>query len=240
MVPTSYTVSEYVDYLRNEVLLESANALGWPDLVDAEVLPPEVKTVTAHTDSTLTVSALVNELPANSMLIFEDGFTRTTSEIALVGATTINFTPDLDTEDPDDKKVLIYYATDQAKVPNPKFVAIADEALRQMGLENIEQINISNIRVFRILGRLELLRRITENRVPTYDKTIDWFDEDRNFQTRTIAKTPSFMSQQLIALYNRELTSLSEQLNPATPVEVPVTGIPAESLSQSSGVSIKW
>jgi hypothetical protein len=170
MVPTSYTVEEYIDYLRNEVLLESAESLGWPDLVESEVSLPEVKTVSAHTDSTITVSALLKFVPFGSTLTFEDGYMRMVSQAAAVGATTIHFSPDFDTENPNGKKVLIKYSTDRTQVPNPKFRAVVDEALRQIGLENIELVDITNVRLFRIVGRLELLRRILENRVSLYDQ----------------------------------------------------------------------
>lgn len=242
MVPTSYTVEEAVRFLRNEVILESANSLGWTDTVPAFVATPEVKTVDAFTDDTITVTATIHDIPLGSVLVFEDGFFRTTKAFVPVGETTISFTPDLDTEDPEDKKVLIRYSESQPAVPNPKFVAVVDEALRQLGLENIEQINPSNIRAFRILARMELLRRITENRVPRYDKTITWYDDDRNFGPRDIQRdTPSITNNQLLALYNREVTALSSELNPVdNTIPVPVSGIPAESLSQSSGVVIKW
>ncbi len=240
MVPTSYTVEEYVNYLRNEVLLETANELEWPDLVTPEIALPEVKTVSAHTADTITVPALINRVAIGSLLIFEGGFARTVSEDSDVAATSITFEPDLTTEDPDGEKVLIRYTRDIPQIPNPKFIAVTDEVLRQMGLENIEQINITNVRVFRLLGRLELLRRITENRVPYFDENTVWYDTDRNFAPRVISDTPSILTQQLLALYNREVVSINAELNLVVPVEVPQTGIPAESLSQSSGVKITW
>jgi len=240
MVPTSYTVEEYIDYLRNEVLLESAESLGWPDLVESEVSLPEVKTVSAHTDSTITVSALLKFVPFGSTLTFEDGYMRMVSQAAAVGATTIHFSPDFDTENPNGKKVLIKYSTDRTQVPNPKFRAVVDEALRQIGLENIELVDITNVRLFRIVGRLELLRRILENRVSLYDQRTVWIDEDNNFVQRELVSTPSITTNQLLTLYSREIEAFRKELAPTLEVEVPEVNISIPSLSQSQGVSIRW
>ncbi len=241
MVPTSYTINEAVNYLRQEVLRESAETLGWKDLVKPIILPPEVKTVSAHTSTTITVSALANKIPVDSSLVFEDGYFRTTSVVANAGATSITFTPALTTEDPDGKKVLIHYAPNQPAVPNQKFIDVVDEVLRQMNIENIEELNFTNIRIFRLLARLELLRRMTENRTTKYDARATWFDEDRNFAERTFEDTPSLISQQLFILYDYETAALGAELVvPAEETPVPVRGVPQESLSQSSGVKITW
>ncbi len=240
MIPKSYTLEEFADYLRYDVLLESADALGWGNLVDPVDPLPEVKTIDSSTTTQLTLTAgLANQVPHNTLIVFEDGTFSHSVGVTDVAATVIELQEPIVEDVHDDEKILIKFQ-DSTRVLNPKYIYVADETLRQMGLENIELINESNIRVFRMLGRLELLRRVSEDRVSKYDDSITWYDEDKGNVARTIGSSPSVVNAQVLTLYNRELNAISQELNPPVESSVPQLGIPAESLSQSSGVALKW
>ncbi len=246
MVPTGYTVEGFIDYLRYEVLRESADALGWGNLVEREVPLPEVKTVSASTTTTITVPALANDIESNSVVIFEDGYSRTTQGFVAAGGTVLTLQEPIVDNAPDGKKVLIIYSPYIERVQNPKYVYTVDETLRQMGLENIEQINPSNIEEFRLRGRMELLRRITESRVSKSDQLINWFDPaaggGTNTVDRTISSAPFAISDQLFKLYNREVTALQALLNVAqgNVVQSSTFHVPDESNSSSSEVAVVW
>jgi hypothetical protein len=244
MVPIGYTVEEFIDYLRFEVLRESADALGWGNLIDRVVPLPEVKTVSASTTTTITVSALANAVASNSLIIFEDGYARTTQGDVAAAGTVLTLQEPIVDNAPDGKKVLIIYAPYTERVQNPKYVYVVDEALRQMGLENIEQINASNIIEFRLRGRLELLRRITESRVTLSDRDINWADNSGTSTIQRIQSTKPFtISQQLFALYDRETKALSDELAAAQVVVVtptPTFNVPDEANSSSTEITVGW
>lgn len=241
-VQTKWTVEEAVNYLAYGILRDSAAPLGWGPLVPYERGGVEIRTVTSNnnaTPSVLTVPAITNAFPRGTYLIFEDNTDAITNDDEAAGSTSIAVNTTLTTDQYAGKKVAFIYQPQGAEVPNPKYIAVVDEALRQMELEDIESIDASNLREFRLRARLELLRRISEGRAYQYDYTENYGTNDPDVVE--IPHSPAQVTARIIQFYLTEQGRISSALFPATaPTPVTVLGIPAESLSISSGVGIKW
>ncbi len=244
-VKTSYTVEEFANYLASNVLLDAAEPLGWGPYVP--YVPPgiETKTVSSNTaasPSVLTLSAgLVHAAPAGATLITEDGLTAKTLNSEAIGATVIEIDIPLTLNAWATKDIAIVYSNPVAPVPNPKYVSIVDEALRQMGLEDIENINATNVRELRIRGRLELLRRVAEDRTYQYDYITGFNQVDVDGNPLDVSHQPTDITNHILKLYDEEVNRFSRELFPQAVVEVEIIneGVP-EFLSSSEGVEVTW
>lgn len=234
------SVEQASDYLRFGGLRASADPLGWGQTTPHTSRGIEIKTVTSHTTTVLTVPPLTNDHPMGTTIVFEDGRSRVSILDQEAGDTTITLNQAIVADSATAMRIAIVYRGIEAPIPNPKYTYVVDEALRQMGFEHIESINAENMYEFRLRARVEMLRRVAEGNVASFDYITNYYGPTDDPATSQVPVYRNPTIQQVVNLYNLEAQKLNNFLVEQTPSTVVQTGIPSESLSQSSGVSVKW
>jgi hypothetical protein len=231
-IPTSYTYDEFADYLKFEVLRESAETLGFGDTTPEQPALTQnlVVTGTAGIGNTILIEQSQMALPTGSTLTFTGGKVRTLASPLAVGDVSVSVNSGWT-----GSQVVagnIYTRTIKAavaRVRNPVYNLITDEVLSQMGLTNINQVGPTNIKFFRLAGRVEILKRAMQSMASEY-----------NYTSPGSIHSRSQVYNQVVELYRREysrlqrLASLANQ--PATLGE-PDT---PESLSGSTDIILVW
>lgn len=231
-VPVSYTYDEFADYLKDEVLLDSADGLGFGDII------PEIPQVTARViirESGTPPYDFTNDipiyepgfsLPVGASLTWSNGVTRTlntaltpTSTLMTINGLGGNFNPG------DYANIVMRNAV--ARVRNSIYAAVTDEVLISMGLSDITEVNSMNIALFRAYGRVELLRKVMQSIAGNYNY---------NMPVGGKLNTSSVYTQ-VIRMFQREQSRLNGLLAEAGTLSPEV---PDESLSYSGDVAVVW
>lgn len=170
-VPTSYTYDTFADYLKDEVLRDSAAALGFEDYVPE--IPEIVARVIVRTNSNTTSVPIYQPgftLASGTSLAFSNGATRTLGADMAANATSITISSAANLHVNDFASIQLRAAV--ARIRNSIYDSITDETLISMGLTDIAQVVPANIEIFRAYGRLELLRKVMQNVAAKYNYTM--------------------------------------------------------------------
>src|SRR4028118_596381 len=173
--PTTYTYEEFADYLKLEVLRDSAEWLGWGDLVSPAPRRFYETTVTSNTGSfgtpvrsTIVIPRTEAYIRQGTVLTFSGGLTRTAYANYPEATTSIDVTPPLTLNQVQGQTMSFTVSEEIERVRNPNYDLVTDHVLSQMGLTNINQVNATNVYTFRLLGRLEILKRAFGNTAADY------------------------------------------------------------------------
>jgi hypothetical protein len=246
-VPTSYTEEEYYDYLRNFILMESADSLDFENNPDAS--PSDSQTIYVRdyveqqygggastppywyaTYAMVTPGKYV--LEAGTVLTFSGGAVRTLLHDFEPGDEVMHFVhthaggPGAGTVNVGDS-----VTTNIAAVTvewNPIYESITNYVLEKMGLSDISEVNETNVRFFRRYGRVEVLKRAMQQAAAEYP-----YQAAGDFVDREIPY--AFIRD----LYQKEDARL-ENLEVQFMVDQPQPFIPVESESSSSKVKVIW
>jgi hypothetical protein len=172
-VPTSYTYDEFADYLKDEVLRDAAEGIGYGDLVPGiPAIAGRIEIRASGTPPYNFTSGIPIYQPGFSVavatsLTFSNGATRTLATALTPTSTTMNINGLGAGFNPGD------YASVQlraavARVRNPIYDVVTNEVLVQMGLSAIGDVNAENVAFFRQFGRIEILRKAMQNVAGSY------------------------------------------------------------------------
>lgn len=115
-----------------------------------------------------------------------------------------------------------------ARVRNTDYNFVTDEVLRQMGLTNINQINETNVKLFKLIGRVEILKKAMQTMSGSY-----------SYQSNSgIGNTRSQAYQQVVRLFNYEQQRLFNVLAQES-FELS-SYIPEEAESSSNSIEVIW
>lgn len=115
-----------------------------------------------------------------------------------------------------------------ARVRNTNYDFVTDEVLRQMGLTDINQINSTNIKLFRLIGRVEILKKAMQTSSANY-----------TYQSNSgIGNSRSQAYQQVVRLFNIEQQRLFNILAQES-FEIN-SSVPEEAESSSNTVGVIW
>lgn len=167
-LPTTYTYDTAEDYLRDEVLMDFANVLGWIDIAGTAATVVRVEASSYSTgDSVVTVNALTGPVKSGTVLRWQQASDDTLtgqavqlSADAATGATSISvFT----TNHSLSNSVYAPIVTSSGRVPydsSEVYVPVIDETLIQLGLSDINLITAANAGMFRGRLKVEVWRSI--------------------------------------------------------------------------------
>ena len=115
-----------------------------------------------------------------------------------------------------------------ARVRNTNYNFVTDETLRQMGLVDITQINSTNIKLFRLIGRVEILKKAMQTMSGNY-----------TYSSNTgVGNTRQQAYQQVTRLFQIEQQRLFTVL--AQGSFVPSSSVPEEADSTSNRIRVVW
>lgn len=231
-VPTSYTYETFADYLKNEVFRDSAEGIGFEDYV------PEIPQITARIVIRASGTPPYNfttgipiyqpgfSKAAGASLVWSNGVTRTLDAAITPTSTTMNIAGLGGGFNPGDYSTVILRAA-VARVRNQIYDIVADEAIAQMGLSGIGDVDSTNIKLFRQMGRVELLRKAMQNVATRYNYTTPIGGP----------ATQQDVYTQVVSMYQREQLRLNALLREGNS---PTASIPEESNSESRDVALVW
>lgn len=193
-IPTGYTLETFSQWLTEEMFFSDTEELGLADLAGGTTDAYKDLTVMGNTTFTPTVNSTynLNILPSpfafeqNEEIVFENGIV-----VQVYSAVDRDWSPDDLTEDSivtygdtvlpvkviavpsgtdihDGLRVRVKTADATDRIPNPIINTIMGFALAQMGLNDISQINQSNMYTFRQFAIVEALKVIMQNKVSNY------------------------------------------------------------------------
>lgn len=250
--PTTYTYDEFADYLQREVLREAASTLGWADSVPFQskvvnVLRFRDNGTGAMASGTFTVEQSPMRLFIGDNITLSNGVVYQVTTPSGGSGITIGDQPlpaglDIGGIRVTMNKIsgtgnwsnsIVYervVKNEVARVRNPKFNAVTDEVLNQLGLTNISQVNsVVGALLFRTAGRVEILRRSMQGMAADYN----YFSEGNTTNTR------SQIYQQTSRLFQYEERRLRELIRRINYVP-PTLKMPDEALSSSMTTTPTW
>lgn len=123
------------------------------------------------------------------------------------------------------------YAPAVERVRNPIYNAIMNDTLEKMGLTDIAQIDETNIRYFRLLGRLEALKYGMQNTAGDYA-----------YSSNSSASTNygGTVNSQVIRMFQREDKRILDILDYENFIPAENSDVPDESLSQDREIKVVW
>jgi hypothetical protein len=234
-LPTSYTYEDAANYMQFSILRESASYLGWGDI--KPYIPKKENVITVR-DSVYPFNngANIPILPspiyiaAETNLTFASGRTVRTYYNLEVDGTELRINTAAGNGLP-----LIYGDTitlletsEQLRVRNTYYDTISDEVLNNLGLTNMNQINSTNIFLFRMNCRVEILKRAMQTTAADYSYLSEGDGPTREQVYKQIRRLFQIEEARYYRLAAEELFIL------------PSVNIPQESESRSSQVTIVW
>ncbi len=114
------------------------------------------------------------------------------------------------------------------RVRNTDFNFVTDEVLRQMGFIDITSINSTNIQLFRLIGRVEILKKAMQSMSASY-----------SYQSNSgVGNTRQQAYQQVTRLFNYEQQRLFTYLAQTT-FQLS-SAVPEEAESSSNTIRVVW
>jgi len=229
-IPTSYTYNTFADYLKNEVLQQAADSLGWGDTVEeTPAVTQQLVVLDIYGNGKYAIAPSEMKFNQYQTITFDNGKQRTLDQALNLNDIILYANPsysgtELTVGD-------AYTRTIQpamTRVRNPIYNLVTDEVLNKMGLTNINQIDATNIKMFRLIGRVELLRRAMQNTAADFS----YLSEGQG-----VARNQVY--QHLIALFTREENRLNRVMFEAG-ADFPDAIIPVESESASVPTTLVW
>ena len=192
MIPASYTVETFSDYLEFEVLMQTAVEIGWIDLSqsldpttvidvvglgeirvgDGQIMAIVQPNVSPLNSATHTIVASLFDIPAGTKISFGTT-TRTTLNPVAAGATSITFTSAISLSSGLGNVGRFYNAPVLPRVHNPQYAAIINEVLVKLGVDDITSITgAENIKRLRHFGRRETWSAVMQALAGDFDYSV--------------------------------------------------------------------
>lgn len=170
-IPTNYTNETFSDWLQDQLLLDTAQELGWLDIVNHVPAHTGTLTLLATSDagtSTLTVVPLVEDIPAGTT-ITNGGQTGDVAVFTPAGSTTVTLTAP-HANQWTTGTVFSFDVDEVLAVRNPIYESIIDEILARLAITDITTLTTpAQIRKLRIFARREVWRFAMQSLAADYD-----------------------------------------------------------------------
>lgn len=169
MIPSVYTYETLADYIKDEVLLGAALDLGWIDLSPDEPTEGFLIATANYTGTTVPIAYSEENIPAGTR-IYAGAAARTTVNDIKEGDTTFTASSSMTVT----QGVKMNYYIPAARIRNPVYTYMIDEALMRLGSPDIESLTSEyQIRQLRMFARREAWRAAMQTSASDFDYTTD-------------------------------------------------------------------
>jgi hypothetical protein len=197
-LPTGYTAESFANYIKRDVLQYVADSMDWY-IAPPQPFTPDTRAVNLKADSFLNQGYIdideENTLGASSTFYIQGGntlvfvgdpqeYTVGWVSPAPGGGTRIKIFPYLQVDKTDGDDITITN-TITPRVTDPTYGYIMDEALAELGLSDISNVNSSNILLFRLFARVQAWRFVASNTasMTSNEEQANFYQREQVFQS---------------------------------------------------------